>query len=155
MLILTHRKHSRNFPDAMQARRPVIAMPTGDLPALLNEHGCGELAEDISASALTAALRKALKATPTNYNQGIQAALPHFDIAESAQHFAQRILSRSMSEFQPPNIDPRWGADKRNIKPNRFFRPCNMLPDATWPTRTGWIWDGWGYAGISRRRFAR
>lgn len=83
------------FSDAMQAGRPVIAMPTGDLPALLKEHGCGELAEDISASAFASALRKALSTAPTVYTQGIQTACVHFDIAESAQRFAQRIQGRT------------------------------------------------------------
>lgn len=79
------------FSDAMQAARPVIAMPTGDLPALLKKYGCGELAQNISATAYAAALRKALNSSPVNYTCGIQAACLRFDIAESAKGFVQRI----------------------------------------------------------------
>jgi len=83
------------FSDAMQASRPVIAMPTGDLPALLNEHGCGELATDISASAFASALRKALQSNASEYAAGIQSACSRFDILESAQRFTRNIELKS------------------------------------------------------------
>lgn len=83
------------FSDAMQARRPVIAMPTGDLPTLLNEHGCGELAADISAAAFAFALRKALQSNASEYASGTQSACARFDIAESARRFARNIELRS------------------------------------------------------------
>ncbi|MGD9889514.1 MAG: glycosyltransferase [Halothiobacillaceae bacterium] len=83
------------FSDAMQAGRPVIAMPTGDLPTLLKEHGCGELAADISAAAFASALRKALQSNPSEYTNGIQSACARFDILESARRFTRNIELKS------------------------------------------------------------
>ncbi|OZB36475.1 MAG: hypothetical protein B7X44_05915 [Halothiobacillus sp. 15-55-196] len=83
------------FSDAMQAGRPVIAMPTGDLPVLLKEHGCGELAEEISAPAFASALRKALQSNASEYTNGIQSACACFDILESARRFALNIELKS------------------------------------------------------------
>lgn len=83
------------FSDAMQARRPVIAMPTGDLPALLKEHGCGELATDITATAFASALRKALQSNASEYANGIQSASACFDILQSARRFTRNIELKS------------------------------------------------------------
>ena len=49
------------FSDAMQAMRPVIAMPTGDLPRLLNTANCGELVNKIDAGSLALTIKKVLK----------------------------------------------------------------------------------------------
>jgi glycosyltransferase involved in cell wall biosynthesis len=48
------------FSDAMQMGTPVIATPVGDLGALIVEHRCGVLADDVSASSLARALERAL-----------------------------------------------------------------------------------------------
>jgi glycosyltransferase involved in cell wall biosynthesis len=48
------------FSDAMQMGVPVIATPVGDLRALIEEHRCGVLADDVSASSLARALERVL-----------------------------------------------------------------------------------------------
>ena len=75
------------FSDAMQMGLPVIAMPVGDLPALINTHRCGLLAEQVTAIALTTALQTALQDKTSTYADGIKAACLQFDINESARRF--------------------------------------------------------------------
>jgi len=48
------------FSDAMQVGTPVIATPVGDLRALIEEHRCGVLADDVSVKALARALETVL-----------------------------------------------------------------------------------------------
>ena len=75
------------FSDAMQMGLPVIAMPVGDLPALINTHRCGLVAEQVTAIALTTALQTALRDKTSTYADGIKAACLRFDINESARRF--------------------------------------------------------------------
>jgi len=48
------------FSDAMQMGTPVIATPVGDLRALIAEHGCGVLVDDVSVNSLARALAAVL-----------------------------------------------------------------------------------------------
>ncbi len=79
------------FSDAMQATRPVVSMPVGDLPSLLQHHACGELAEQVTAPAYAQALRKVLHNPATRYIEGITSAGSRFNLAQSAQAFIQHV----------------------------------------------------------------
>jgi len=72
------------FSDAMKLGCPVIAMPVGDLPRLIEDHDCGIVAERSESDALAHALRTALSGNPTAFEHGIQQAAVRF----SLQHVA-------------------------------------------------------------------
>jgi glycosyltransferase involved in cell wall biosynthesis len=48
------------FSDAIQLLRPVISMPVGDLPVLLDKYKCGVLASEVSPRSFATAISKAL-----------------------------------------------------------------------------------------------
>lgn len=79
------------FSDSMQATRPVVSMPVGDLPNLLHEHACGELAEQVSTPAYAQALRKALHTPAHQYINGVTSARARFNLAHSAQALIQQV----------------------------------------------------------------
>lgn len=81
------------FSDAMKLGRPVVAMPVGDLPALLAQEGCGELASRGDASALCAALRSALAGSPHAFARGVAAQAAHFDLEGIVRDFLHRATS--------------------------------------------------------------
>ena len=60
------------FSDSMKLNRPVICMPTGDLPKLLSEGNCGILSTEISAIAFASAIQNALRKSPISYSQGVK-----------------------------------------------------------------------------------
>ncbi|HRZ40959.1 MAG TPA: glycosyltransferase, partial [Candidatus Omnitrophota bacterium] len=47
------------FSDALQSGVPVISTPVGDLKSLIEKHGCGILAEDVSADGIVHAIERA------------------------------------------------------------------------------------------------
>ena len=49
------------FSDAIQLGTPVVAMPVGDLGALIKEFECGLLADEVSAEALASAIKEAFQ----------------------------------------------------------------------------------------------
>jgi glycosyltransferase involved in cell wall biosynthesis len=79
------------FSDAMQAGRPVIASPVGDLPHLIQTYGCGLLSENANTPSMVAAIRKALTTNPLELQAGIKRAAAGFSIASTAQHFLDVI----------------------------------------------------------------
>lgn len=85
------------FSDAMQLGRPVIAMPVGDLPALIERHGCGLRAQATNATAFAKSLRQALHTSPREFAAGIQSARMQFDIQASAQQFLQPLTPRELA----------------------------------------------------------
>jgi glycosyltransferase involved in cell wall biosynthesis len=86
------------FSDAMQARCAVIATPVGDLPRLINEYKVGILASDVSANALTIALRNALRQSPSIFQSGLIDAMSQFNIRNTVEHFLGSI-------FQSPSAN--------------------------------------------------
>jgi len=81
------------FSDAMKLGRPVVAMPVGDLPALLAQDGCGELAAGGSAPALCAAMRSALAGSPHTFANGVAAQAARFDLGVIVRDFLDRAAS--------------------------------------------------------------
>lgn len=73
------------FSDAIQSGVPVITMPVGDLPELIERFKCGVCATDISAQALAAAIDNALNKGKEDFISGVESARKHFDIAISAK----------------------------------------------------------------------
>ncbi len=77
--------------DSVRADLPIIAMPVGDLPWLVNSYSCGILAESATASGLANAMLKAVfSAKRDDYLQGCRSAAKFFDIKKSAQYWDMR-----------------------------------------------------------------
>ncbi|MFE8032935.1 glycosyltransferase [Thiohalocapsa marina] len=79
------------FSDAMQARRPLIATPVGDLPQLLADYGAGILAESATAQAIAQAIRHSFTVDAESLQPGLARAAADFDIRQSAADFAALI----------------------------------------------------------------
>lgn len=79
------------FSDAIQCRVPVIAMPTGDLPALINDYKCGLLADEISSEAFARIIKEALKTPGSAFQEGLGKLAADFDINAIARNFINTI----------------------------------------------------------------
>jgi glycosyltransferase involved in cell wall biosynthesis len=71
------------FSDAMKLGRPVVAMPVGDLPRLVDELRCGVVAQAVSAEDYARALASALAAPTARFLPGAAAA--RFDLRAIAR----------------------------------------------------------------------
>ncbi len=82
------------FSDAMQARRPVIATPVGDLPQLLQgtQGACGVLAADTTAQSIAVAICRALQTSPAHFSPQLCAMAQTFDCTISARTLAAKVL---------------------------------------------------------------
>ena len=80
------------FSDAMKMGRPVISMPTGDLPRLLNDEACGVLASSISSDAYMIAIQQALKSPVAPFRQGVQRQAVLFNLQRLAEDLVEKIL---------------------------------------------------------------
>ncbi len=77
------------FSDALKMGRPVVAMPVGDLPALVGgEMPCGILADDVTPTAFAAAISSAVMVSPSRFERGVAAMAERF----SLRQIAGRIL---------------------------------------------------------------
>ncbi len=83
------------FSDAMQARRPLIATPVGDLPQLIQSTGCGLLANGADAASIALAIRQAIRLDASGFAQGIACAAQQFEVSAAAQHFLQAASQRA------------------------------------------------------------
>ena len=77
------------FSDAIQSGVPVITMPVGDLPDLIERFKCGVCATSISAAALAEAIENAMVAGKTAFISGIASAQKHFNIETSVKNWTQ------------------------------------------------------------------
>jgi len=68
------------FSDALQLGTPVIAMPVGDLGAIISESGCGIVAEKVSSEALATAIRKALTTEKDSFVEGVDKVYERFNV---------------------------------------------------------------------------
>jgi glycosyltransferase involved in cell wall biosynthesis len=81
------------FSDAMQAGRPVIATPVGDLCRLVTDLGCGVLASAVEPSAIAQAITEAVTLSPVQFmSKAAQASLA-FDVRRAAKQFLTTIHS--------------------------------------------------------------
>jgi len=79
------------FSDAMKMGLPVVAMPVGDLPALLAEDGVGTLAGAVSAAAFASAISAALGAPPSGGAMRMQDMARRFDPDSCAASVLARL----------------------------------------------------------------
>lgn len=77
------------FSDAMKCRSPVVAMPVGDLPVLLQQFSVGVLASEVSALAYAKAIRSALTCPPAQFSQGLDQAAQLFSPSHIVDEFLQ------------------------------------------------------------------
>lgn len=75
------------FSDAMQAGKPVIAMPVGDLPALIHEHKVGMVAQRVDAQSFAFLLKGKSLHQAINQAPNTPAAAEKFSVAASARAF--------------------------------------------------------------------
>jgi len=79
------------FSDAMKMRLPLISMPVGDMPGLLQRFGCGVIASAVSASAFSEALVDALSGSAARWSEGTAAAAHTFDLSTSVERLLQLV----------------------------------------------------------------
>ena len=65
------------FSDAMQSKCPVITMPVGDLPVLLQQFRVGVTASSVSIIAFASALQEAISCQPADFSEGLISAKPY------------------------------------------------------------------------------
>lgn len=80
------------FSDAMQAGRPVISTPVGDLPQLVKSFRCGILAERTDPPALALAIRQATNTPPIGYVSKLAQAAAMLDIRSAASSLLSSIV---------------------------------------------------------------
>ncbi|HSS65595.1 MAG TPA: glycosyltransferase [Gammaproteobacteria bacterium] len=79
------------FSDALQARRPVIATPVGDLPRLLNDGAAGILSKATSVAAYAAAIESAVTLPTGSLGEGLDTLRRQFEVEAIAGDFLNRI----------------------------------------------------------------
>ena len=77
------------FSDAMQIGTPVISMPVGDLPHLINRFQCGVAAKEINSATLALAISKAVKTEKNAFGQKTATVFEDFKIS----HIVRRWLN--------------------------------------------------------------
>jgi len=83
------------FSDAMKCRAPIISMPIGDLPRLMTDYQVGLLADNISATAFSQAIRQALQQAPSDFEQGLSQAATAFDLETIVKNWLSRLTDQS------------------------------------------------------------
>lgn len=81
------------FSDAMKLGRPVVAMPVGDLPQLLEADACGVMAESVCAAAFCNAIRRALAGPVGGLLAGVQMQALRFDLERCARELATELAA--------------------------------------------------------------
>ncbi|MBB1088589.1 glycosyltransferase [Lysobacter sp. SG-8] len=79
------------FSDAMKLRCPVVAMPVGDLPALVGQ-GVGELAVDVTARAFSDAISRILRRNPVSFQPAMECMAARFDVDVAARSLLGKLL---------------------------------------------------------------
>lgn len=80
------------FSDALQTCCPLVAMPVGDLPYLIQEYKVGVIARGVTGNAFANALRKMLhEYNPEMFMDSIMKIKDRFDVQVVAREFARKI----------------------------------------------------------------
>lgn len=85
------------FSDAMKCKCPVVCMPVGDLPRLLNDYKVGVVAENVSAEAFADAIRKIVRSPPITYADGLADAANQFGLERISAHLIEMISSKPVN----------------------------------------------------------
>lgn len=78
------------FSDAMKSRCPLVAMPVGDLPALLNRYGVGVLSRGVNAPFFAEAIHEILSLPPSHFEEGLLQAAAAFDLHATVETFLRK-----------------------------------------------------------------
>jgi glycosyltransferase involved in cell wall biosynthesis len=78
------------FSDAMKSRCPVVAMPVGDLPALLDRYGAGVLSRGMDPLSFAEAIHAILSLHPLHFESGLVRAGAAFDLNATVETFLRR-----------------------------------------------------------------
>lgn len=82
------------FSDAMQAMRPIIAMPVGDLPVLNKRYCTGLMVESVTAQELKKSIVCANEANIGVFYQEVEEASKQFRLNAIATKFVQKVYLR-------------------------------------------------------------
>ena len=85
------------FSDALQAKCPIIAMPVGDLPRLINDFGVGVIAEHVSSKALAKAIHAALSTSPHFFCTKMEKCEKMFNIEMTAKRISQIVGKKKIA----------------------------------------------------------
>lgn len=83
------------FSDAMQACRPLVCTPVGDLPQLMAKYRVGIAAASTTPAAIAAAIRAALHSDASAHLDGLTRAANDFDIRLTAGGLVRLIFENS------------------------------------------------------------
>lgn len=75
------------FSDAMQAQRPVIVTPVGDMPRLLATLNCGHLSPEVTAESMASAIRQTTQQPLGPFSPALASAALSFQVTASARTF--------------------------------------------------------------------
>jgi glycosyltransferase involved in cell wall biosynthesis len=79
------------FSDAMQTQCPIVAMPVGDLPRLVEQYGIGVRAEKVTAVSFAEALVAAFQKAPSGFTEGLSAAKADFEVASAVNQLLNAL----------------------------------------------------------------
>ncbi len=82
------------FSDALQMNCPVIAMPVGDLPALIGNNPCGICARSVASLSFADAVRQALHTPPHRFETGMAAVRSVFDPRRAAAGLLEQLKTK-------------------------------------------------------------
>lgn len=131
------------FSDAMKLDCPVVAMPVGDLAALVGTAPeCGIVADDVSAAAYAQALRRAIARAPSAFVDGVLERAGRFNLP----HLATRLLTGLAAA--DASADPRWGNRQRDRKAQAIWSTLVKTQGEDIGSGT-WLDIGCGSGGIA------
>lgn len=82
------------FSDALKMGRPVLAMPVGDLPALIEASRCGLLSASVTAEDFVLGIRNALWTQTEHFGNGIAQQAAIFDLNKVALRILRTVVRR-------------------------------------------------------------
>ena len=80
------------FSDAMQAMRPVIAMPVGDIPRLVDKYKCGKGSVEVSTEALALAIQQVLNIPTSFFVSGVKKVSEDFKLDQIVENYIKKAF---------------------------------------------------------------
>jgi len=75
----------------MKVNCPVICMPVGDLPRLVEHYGVGVLSKKVDARAYAEAIFRAMQISPLDFEKSLTKASQDFDLERIVPEFLRSI----------------------------------------------------------------